>query len=395
MISVAEARAIALEHTPPMSTEQVALSSALGRTLRETITASRAQPPFAASAMDGYALRSVDTPGVLRCIGEASAGGALKRSIGAGECARIFTGAPLPEGADAVLIQEDATLQGDSVAVPRVDPGKHVRNAGVDFLAGAVLLEPSRVLDPIALTLAAAAGRAELSVSARPRVAILSGGDEIIAPGAAPKPDQIFDSVSYGVAAYAELWGASVSRHAPFTDDPALIARRTNEALTDADLAIVVGGASVGDHDHARAALRRIGAELLFEKVALRPGKPTWFARRDRQLVLGLPGNPGSALVCARLFLRPLLERMLGRDADAACSTQSVRLRGTTGPNGPRETYLRCSVAADAQGQLWADASCNQDSSLITVFAASNALLVRAPHARPAADGEQAHVLML
>ena len=395
MITVAEARAIILEQTRPMPAERVALSSALGRTLREIVTASRAQPPFAASAMDGYAVRSADTPGVLRCIGEASAGGALKRSIGAGECARIFTGAPLPEGADAVLIQEDADRHGDDVAAPCVEPGKHVRNAGVDFPAGAKLLQPGRVLDGPALALAAATGRPDLIVSRRPRLAILSGGDEIIQPGTTPRSDQIFDSVSYGVAGSAEGWGASVSRHAPFRDDPALIARRVNEALADVDLAVVIGGASVGDHDHARSALKTIGAELLFEKVALRPGKPTWFARRDRQLVLGLPGNPGSAFVCAYLFLRPLLDRMLGRDAEASSVTQSVRLRGALGANGARETYLRAVVAADAHGQLWVDAALNQDSSLISVFAISNALLLRRPNAGPAHEGDFVDVLTL
>jgi molybdopterin molybdotransferase len=395
MITVAEARAIILEQVRPMPTEQVALSAALGRTLRDTITALRAQPPFAASAMDGYAVRSADTPGALRCIGEASAGGALKRSIGAGECARIFTGAPLPEGADAVLIQEDAERQGDNVAAPRVGPGKHVRNAGVDFPAGASLLKPSRVLDGPALALAAAAGCPNLLVSRRPRLAILSGGDEIIQPGTAPRSDQIFDSVSYGVAGMAETWGAIVSRHMPFKDDPALIARQVNDALADVDLAVVIGGASVGDHDHARPALKAIGAEFLFEKVALRPGKPTWLARRDRQLVLGLPGNPGSAFVCARLFLRPLLDRMLGRDAEACSITQGVRLRGALGANGARETYLRAIVAADAHGQLWVDAAPCQDSSLISVFATSNALLLRLPNAAAAHEGDFVDVLTL
>jgi molybdopterin molybdotransferase len=395
MITVAEARATMLEQARPARVQRIALSSALGRTLRETVIATRAQPPFAASAMDGYAVRSADTPGVLRCIGEASAGGAFKRPLSEGECARIFTGAPLPDGADAVLIQEDAERHGDDVAAPRVERGRHVRNAGIDFKAGAVLLEPGRVLDGPALALCAATGCSQLTVSTPPRIAILSGGDEIIQPGATPRADQIFDSVSYGVAGLAETWGASASRHMPFRDDPALIARRVNEALADVDLAVVIGGASVGDHDHARPALKAIGAELLFEKVALRPGKPTWFARRDRQLVLGLPGNPGSALVCARLFLRPLLDRMLGRDPAAGTALQRVRLQGTLGANGPRESYLRAHVSADAAGQLWADASQSQDSSLLTVFAASNALLVRASNATAASEGDAADVLFL
>jgi molybdopterin molybdotransferase len=251
------------------------------------------------------------------------------------------------------------------------------------------------VLGGAALALAAAAGRARLSVSKRPRVALLSGGDEIVPPGAHPRADQIFDSVSFGVAAQAESWGGKATRSMPFTDDAALIARRVNEALTDADLAIVIGGASVGDHDHARPALRAIGAELLFEKVALRPGKPTWFARRDRQLVLGVPGNPASAFVCTRLFLRPLLDCMLGRDPAPSVKTQTVRLHGHLAANGPRESYLRAHIDADETGQLWAHAASNQDSSLISVFAVSNALLVREPNAAPASDGDLVKILRL
>jgi molybdopterin molybdotransferase len=395
MITVAEARAIILEQARPAPTELTDLSSALGRSLRERVIATRAQPPFAASAMDGYAVRSADTPGMLRCIGEAGAGRSLERALEAGECARIFTGAPLPDAADAVLIQEDAERENDCVTAPRVERGKHVRSGGVDFPAGALLLEPGRVLDGPTLALAAAAGRAQLSVSIRPRVAILSGGNEIVPPGANPKADQIFDSVSFGVAGLAESWGAVTTRSMPFTDDPAMIARRVNEALADSDVAIVIGGASVGDHDHARPALRAIGAELLFEEIALRPGKPTWFARRDRQLVLGLPGNPASAFVCARLFLKPLLDCVLGGDPARSIQTHTVRLRGRLAANGARECYLRANVDADETGQLCAHVPSNQDSSLISVFAASNALLVRAPNAPAVSDGDPVSILRL
>ncbi len=395
MITVAEARAIVLEQARPMAPETADLASALGRTLRESIVATRAQPPFDASAMDGYAVRSADTPGVLHCIGEAGAGHSLQRALAAGECARIFTGAPLPDGADAVLVQEDAAREDDRVTSPRVERGKHVRRASADFAAGALLLDAGRVLDGPALALAAAAGRAHLSVSKRPCVAILSGGDEIVPPGVAPQPDQIFDSVSFGIAGLVESWGARAQCRAPFADRPAQIAQRVNDALADADLAIVIGGASVGDHDHARPALQAIGADLLFEKVALRPGKPVWFARRDHQLVLGLPGNPASAFVCARLFLKPLIDRILGRDPAASMRTQAVRVGGPLPANGPRETYLRAHVEADEKGQLWAHASANQDSSLISVFIASNALVVREPHAASLGNGDLVKVLRL
>lgn len=381
MITVSEARAIILENAKPSAGEQVTLADALGRTLRETIVASRAQPPFDASAMDGYAVRSSDTPGVLRIIGEAGAGRGLGRALERGEAARIFTGAALPAGADSVLIQEDAERAGDAVTVPQVSAGLHVRRAGVDFEAGATLLDSGQVLTGAAIALAAAAGRAILRVGRRPRIDILSGGNEIISPGSTPSPDQIFDSVSYGVAALAETWGARARSGSPFLDDRAEIARCVEEVLTSADVVVVIGGASVGDHDHARPALRAIGAEILFEKVSLRPGKPTWFARRDDKLILGLPGNPASAFVCARLFLRPLIEHLLGRDPATTSGTQHVRLRAALAANGARETYLRALVQADDGGQIWAQCFANQDSSLIGVAKSANALVLRPPGA--------------
>jgi molybdopterin molybdotransferase len=395
VISVSEARAIILANAKPFAGEPVALTEALGRTLRETLVASRAQPPFDASAMDGYAVRSSDTPGVLRVIGEAGAGRGLGRALERGQAARIFTGAALPAGADCVLIQEDAERAGDTVTAPQVSAGLHVRRAGVDFEAGAMLLDSGQVLTAAAIALAAAAGRANLRVGRRPRIAILSGGNEIVSPGSTPSPDQIFDSVSYGVAALAETWGARAQRGSPFIDDRAAIARRVDEALASADVAVVIGGASVGDHDHARPALRAIGADILFEKVSLRPGKPAWLARRDNQIVLGLPGNPGSAFVCARLFLRPLIDRLLGRDPAIQCRTQRARLLGPLAANGPRETYLRASMRSDDVGQLWVDGSPHQDSSLISSFAAANSLIVRAPGANPSEAGELVEVLPL
>ena len=395
MISVSEARAIILENAKPLSGESVALGAALGRTLRETIVASRAQPPFTASAMDGYAVRGADTPGVLRVIGESGAGRALKRALQQGEAARIFTGAPLPEGADAVLIQEDAQRDGDTVTAPEVSAGRHVRRAGVDFESGAILLETGRILDGGAVALAAAAGRAHVRVATRPRVAILSGGNEIVPPGTVPAADQIFDSVSYGAAALVESWGAIAHAGLPYADDPSVIAHRVNQALANADIAVVIGGASVGDHDHARPAMHTIGAEILFEKVSLRPGKPTWFARRDNQIVLGLPGNPASAFVCARLFLRPLINRLLGQDPAIACRTQRARLSEPLAANGPRETYLRAVMQPNKDGQLQVDCPRNQDSSLISVFASANSLLVRAPNASASEAGDLVEVLVL
>jgi molybdopterin molybdotransferase len=395
MISVADAQALLLGSAEPLSVENVPLRAARGRTLREDIIATRAQPPFRASSMDGYAVRAADTPGVLRVIGETRAGRALDRALRPGECARIFTGAPLPEGADCILIQEDAARDADQVTSPALTTGLHVRAAGVDFEAGDTLLRSGRVLDAGAIALAAAAGRPSVTVARAPRIAILCGGNEIVAPGASPAPDQIFDSVSYGVAALAEAWGAQASTHPPFADDVHAIAATIDQAIETHDLTIIVGGASVGDHDHARPALRALGGEFLFESVALRPGKPTWSALVGQRLVLGLPGNPTSALVCARLFLRPLLDVLCGRASGESLRTIKVRTRTSLMANGLRETYLRADISPDADGQLWARAASHQDSSLVSVFAGANALLVRAPNAEETPEGALIDALCL
>lgn len=380
MISVAEARAIMLAHVRPTETEEIALEACLGRTLAAPVVASRAQPPFSASAMDGYAVRSVDTPGRLTLVGEAGAGHALGRVLQGGECARIFTGAPLPEGADAVVIQEEATRDGAAIAVPAVATGKHVRAPGVDFAAGATLLEQGAVLKGASLAAAAATGRATLLVARRPRVTVLGGGDEIVAPGAKIRPDQIFDSASYGVAGFAQSWGAAGARGSILDDDAERIASAIENALSASDLVAVIGGASVGDHDHARSAVELLRAQLLFDKVSLRPGKPTWFALCGDRPILGLPGNPGSALVTARLFLRPLIAAMLGGDGAAAVRTRPARLAAPLKANGPREAYLRANAHVDEQGRLCVTPAVNQDSSLISVFSAADALIVSPPN---------------
>lgn len=393
MISVADARTAILSSAIPVGTERLDLRAALGRTLREDLIAPRDHPPFRASAMDGYAVRACDTPGVLRVIGEAGAGNALQVALSAGECARIFTGAPLPAGADAVLIQEDARRDGDAIAAPAVRPGRHVREAGVDVRTGERVLASGARLDAVAIALAATLGRAALNVARRPRVAILGGGDELVAPGNTPLPDQIFDSMSFAMAALAEQWGAEAATTAPMKDRAAAVAGAITDTLPSSDLTVVVGGASVGDHDHARPAIRDLGGELMFEKVALRPGKPTWFARIGGTLILGLPGNPASAMVCARLFMRPLLDQLCGRDPEPSTRTVVARTRTPLGANGARETYLRAAVASDARGQLWAHAAARQDSSLISIFAAAPALIVRAPDAPEIAEGALVDVL--
>lgn len=393
MIGVSEAQTILLANAAPGDVETVALRAALGRTLREDVCASRPQPPFRASAMDGYALRACDTPGTLRLNGEAGAGRALFHPLGEGECARIFTGAPLPAGADTILIQEEAARDGTLVTAPALEPGRHVRDAGADFADGDILLRIGAILDAPAIALAAAAGKPSLAVSCRPNVAVLSGGDELVAPGRQPAADQIFDSMGAGIAATAEQWGAHATHVGPLADRAQDVARAIAAAISTHDLTIVVGGASVGDHDHARPAVRELGGVLLFEKVAVRPGKPTWFAHIDGRLILGLPGNPASALVCARLFLRPLLDRMCGRAPAASMRTLKAKTRTPIAANGMRETYLRATLDTDETGQAWAAAPARQDSSLLSVFVNAQALIVRAPDAPATPAGAIVDVL--
>jgi molybdopterin molybdotransferase len=395
LASVAEARKTMLAAVSPVGLESAALAEALGRVLAQPVIASRDQPPFAVSEMDGYALRVADTPGRLKIIGESAAGHGFAGSCGSGMAVRISTGAALPDGADAVVMQEDARRDGDVIEVSQAVPGQHVRPRAMDFAAGTSLLEAGRRLDGVPLALAAAMGMASLPVARRPRVAILSGGDELAEPGAAPGPFQIFDSGTYGLAALIEAWGGSPNRLALEKDDTAAIARAAERGLAQSDLLVVIGGASVGDHDHARPALQRLGLELSVQKVALRPGKPTWFGRAGQCPVLGLPGNPASALVCAHLFLRPLLEVMLGRDSDHCVALRRARLVEDLPANGPREHYLRARLSADAQGQATVRAFEKQDSSLLSVFASANAL-IRLPANAPAlAAGDLVDVLPL
>ncbi|HMI20597.1 MAG TPA: gephyrin-like molybdotransferase Glp [Sphingomonas sp.] len=372
-VGVAEARAAMLAMIAPLPIETIAASEAHGRVLAEPVLADRDQPPFAASSMDGYAVRSADCPGRLLLVGESAAGRGYEIMLRLGEAVRISTGAPLPDGADCVVIQEDVTRDGTHVVVPAARQADNVRPRAFDFAAGARLLDAGRRLNGVGLALAAAAGAAHLTVRRRPRVAFLSSGDELVPAGASPGPFQIYDSAVPGVSALAEHWGASVQRLAIERDDVDAIARAASAGLRECDLLIVVGGASVGDHDHAKPALARIGLQLAVDKVAVRPGKPTWFGTTDLGPVLGLPGNPASALVCALLFLRPILEKMAARASDSG--SVRARLAAALPANGPREHYLRARLESDATGQLVVTAFEQQDSSLLSIFSTADALI--------------------
>ena len=392
MTIVAEARAAMLGAVRALPGETVTLEQALGRTLAAPVRALRAQPPFPASAMDGYALRAADTPGVLRIVGESAAGHAFTGTLRAGEAVRISTGAPVPLGADAVLIQEDARVEGEQLHSGAVLPGKHIRDAGVDFGADEIVLEAGRELDPIALALAAAAGAANVEVVRRPRMTILCAGDEIAPPGAALRDDQIFESCSYAVAGLATQWGAFATRAGALPDVPAAIARAGEEALRTSDLVVFIGSASVGPHDHVRSVFESLGARIVVPRVDMRPGKPTWFASTPVTPVLGLPGNPASAIVAAVLFLKPVLERMLGRSGELVF--RRARVAKAMPENGPREAYLRARTK-EVDGEIWIEAAAEQDSSLLSVFAGANALLLRRAHASVAEQGELVEFLRL
>ena len=379
----------------PLQGELVSLPAALGRVLADAVVAMRDQPPFNTSAMDGYALRSSDAPGRLRIAGESAAGHGFEGRLESGMAIRISTGAAMPDGADTVVMQEDVRRDIDHISVPAVPAGNNIRPRGGDFAAGAMLLPKGRVLDGVALSMVAASGAGQARVVRAPRVSILSSGDELAPPGSEPGPYQIFDSATFGLAGLVQAWGGIANRLSVEKDNVEAIAASAERGLKDGDLLVLLGGASVGDHDHARAALSKLGLRFVVEKVAVRPGKPTWFGETPLGLVLGLPGNPASALACATLFLRPLIEAMLGRDAGDCVAMRRARLLHVLPANGPREHYLRARLEVDGEGQLTARAFEDQDSSLISVFAAANALIRLSPNAPQSMAGAMVDVLPL
>ncbi|MBL8770884.1 MAG: molybdopterin molybdotransferase MoeA [Phenylobacterium sp.] len=391
LLPVDDARARMLAEVAALPAETVPLPAAVGRVLAEDVRAVRDQPPFAASAMDGWAVRAADTPGDLRIVGESAAGRGFEGEVGPGEAVRIFTGAAVPAGCDAIVIQEDARRDGDVVTVPATPAGRHLRPAGGDFAAGDVLLPRGVAIDAWRLSLAAAAGRADVSVSRRPQVALFSTGEEIVEAPATPGPFQIYDSGSRALEALIAGWGGEVRRAKPVRDD----LETTIQALRDAkgDLVVTVGGASVGDHDLVRAAAGALGLDLRVASVNVRPGKPTFFGvLGDGRRLLGLPGNPASALVCAELFLRPLLRAYAG--ADPTPPTLSARLARPLPANGSREHWMRARLA-HADGGVTIEAFPDQDSSLIGVFNASNALLRRPADAPALSAGDVVEALPL
>jgi molybdopterin molybdotransferase len=396
MISVEEASARVLAGVQPLPAEIVSVDRALGRVLAEDLAARRTQPPAAVSAMDGYAVRSADlaeTPATLRRVGYVPAGRAFERAIGPGECVRLFTGAPLPGGADTVVVQEDVSAAGDRVRIDRAPPaGRHVRPAGLDFTEGAVMLKAGRRLTARDVGLAAAMDRPWLAVRRRPRVAVLATGDEIALPGDPLGPNRIVSANSFALAALVEAEGGVPVNLGIARDDRAALSAMAAGAA-GADLLLTSGGASVGDHDLVRAMLGEAGAALDFWKIAMRPGKPLIHGRIGAVPVLGLPGNPVSAVVCAALFARPILRALQGLTPTEP--PLAARLGRDLPANDRRQDYLRCRIDRDAAGAPVASPFELQDSSALSVLAAADGLLVRPPHAPPAPAGSPVEVVPL
>lgn len=390
------ARERMLAHFVALPPETVALDAALGRVLRAEVRATRDQPPFAASAMDGWAVRDADTrdaPAALRIVGESAAGRGWNGTLQPGQTVRISTGAPVPQGADRVVMQEDARQEGEQAWVgPLAGSSRFVRPQAADFARGAVLLGPGTRLDPWRLALAASAGRSELEVGVRPRVAVIPTGDELAAPGDLAGPWQIFDAAGAGIAAWFGAIGCDSVRCEALKDDRSAVSAALSGIMCD--LLVTIGGASVGDHDVIKPALRDIGLEMVVEGVAVRPGKPVWFGvLPDGRRILGLPGNPVSAMVCAELFGRAIVAAMQG--ATAENTMMRACLAAPLPANGPREHYMRAAIWSDARGGLVAEAAGDQDSSLVSVLAAAGGLIRRLPGAAAAEAGETVEVLRL
>ena len=394
MISVDEALSKILTGAEALEDETISIAQCANRIAAEDIFAKITQPPFAASAMDGYAVRANDAQkgARLKVIGEAPAGAPFAGNVGAGEAVRIFTGGVVPAGADHVVIQEDVACESERIVISEQQtPPRHIRPAGIDFREGECLTKGGEVLNEVHGALFAAANIAEVLVYRRPRVALFSNGDELMEPGAELKPGQIINSNHYALSAFVESWGGVARYLGCARDAEADIAAMFDQAR-DADIIVPIGGASVGDYDFVKKAFRSLGGETLFEKVAVRPGKPTWFGSLGHTRVVGLPGNPASAIVTATLFLQPLIVALGGGDPSSVFG--EAPLAGPLPANGKRESYLRATLTRDNGGEKLHPAD-NQDSSLLRLFADANVLIQRLPTAEAASEGDVVRFLML
>lgn len=393
---VDDAKTAILNGVRPTPTEKIALADAGGRILARDLKANRDQPPFAASAMDGYAVIGKDVAKVpvrLKVIGEAPAGQAFKGRVKPGQAVRIFTGAPLPKGSDTVVIQEDCRTDGRDVEVlETAKTGQFVRPKGLDFQKGEALLRAGQQLGARELGLAAAMNHATVAVRRRPKVALMPTGDELVPPGAKPRADQIVSSNNFALAALVRRFGGEPVDLGIVPDSKPALARAIKKAA-NCDVLVTLGGASVGDHDLVQDALKKAGLKLSFYKIAMRPGKPLMFGKLGRMRVLGLPGNPVSSIVCARLFLKPLLDASLGLDPSDPPHTGTL---ATPLPeNDQRQDYLRATLRTAADGSYVADPFDRQDSSMLRRLTQSDCLVIRPPFAPAAKAGERVEFIKL
>ena len=399
MTSVEDALAKVLAGLDPTEIERVPLAEATGRILAVDLAATRTQPPFDAAAMDGWAIRAADAaePGARLTIrGESSAGHGHSGAVGANEAVRIFTGAPMPAGADTVVMQEHARRDGDTVVLEEAaKPNRHVRRAGIDFREGEIGLAAGTRLDFTNLGLVAAMNHGEVPVYRRPRVAILATGDELVPPGTRPGPDQIVASNGAGVAALIHCAGGEVIDLGIARDDLAEIrAAIARGFAAGIDVLVTLGGASVGDHDLVHEALSAEGVEFDFWKIAMRPGKPLMFGRRGAARVVGLPGNPAAALVCAVVYLGPLTRALAGRP-NPGPHWETAVVACDLAANDLRQDHLRATLSVDETGRSLARPVDQQDSSLLSRMAYADALIVRPPHAPAAKAGDLCRILRL
>ena len=396
MISVDEARQRIAGAVQALDTEVVGLTAALGRVLAQDVAARLTQPPAAVSAMDGYAVRSADVatvPATLTCVGEVPAGHRYDGEVAPGKTVRIFTGAPVPAGADAIVIQEDTEQEGDVVTIREgAAAGTYIRPAGLDFTEGDVLIDAGTTLTPRLIGLAAAMDVPWLTVRRRPRVAILATGDEIVMPGDPRSETQIVSSNGWALAAFVEANGGTPTNMG-IAPDNADALKALARAAAGADLIVTTGGASVGKHDLIRSALGDIGLELDFWRIAMRPGKPLLFGHLGNTPVLGLPGNPVSSMVCALIFLAPLIDALLGRSrADAATPAS---LGADLPANDQRQDYLRATLEHRPGELPLATPFDRQDSSMLSLLAHAQGLIVRPAYDPARATGETVSVLPL
>ncbi len=398
MIPVEEALNRILSAISVQPAEQVSLRNALGRVLAADVTSRRTQPPSAMSAMDGYAVRAEDVatvPATLRVVADVPAGASYDTPLQAGEAARIFTGAPLPPGTDAIVIQEDTDRDGDTVTVKEsARKGAYVRAAGLDFTEGETLLTAGKVLNARDIGLAAAMNRPWLMVRRRPRIAILATGDEVVMPGDELGPNQIVSSNSLALAAAVEVLGGDPVLLGIATDDAESL-RTLAAGARGADMLVTTGGASVGEHDLVQSVLGAHGLEVDFWKIAMRPGKPLIFGAMDDTLMLGLPGNPVSTLVCATLFMAPAIRAMLGQKAGLDEQEFTAICGMDLKQNDRRQDYLRASLVSGSDRTLTATPFEKQDSSMLRLLQQADCLVIRAPHAEPLAKGDPVRCLRI